>query len=188
MDMLKKAFAAAAVAAALTLTGASAATAASGYPAAPPVCEAVPTTIAVGETSTITCVWVDDELDGRTVTFSTQGPAVRDDTLSSLVFASEKGSSSATAPIAGRTAAVTFTGPAERVYPISVSWSDETEVLLEVPITVTQAADAGPDAGAALPSTGGTVPTEALWIGVGAVGLGAIAVYAAVARRRRSHR
>ena len=37
-----------------------------------------------------------------------------------------------------------------------------------------------------LPATGGDVPMGAIWLGIGAVGLGGIAVTAAAARRRAS--
>ena len=50
---------------------------------------------------------------------------------------------------------------------------------------MTADSDSDSDSGE-LPATGGDVPMGAIWLGIGAVGLGGIAVTAAAARRRAS--
>ncbi|HBS76140.1 MAG TPA: sortase, partial [Microbacterium sp.] len=58
-------------------------------------------------------------------------------------------------------------------------------VIATTEITVTADSDSDSDSGE-LPATGGDVPMGAIWLGIGAVGLGGIAVTAAAARRRAS--
>lgn len=173
--MLKKTFAAAGVAALLLLGGASAASAVS-YPP-DEGCTAVPATIAVGETSVITCVGLDPNVTG---TFTVSGPGVVSDTLSSVVFASTSGTSSVTKTTSATgEVSVNFRGPAAASF--TVSLEAENGQSGSATVTVTDTADGGDED---LAGTGGTVPAAAIWLGVGAIGIGGIAVAAAVARRR----
>src|SRR3954454_20769924 len=93
--MFKKIFAASAVAAVLVFSGASAAMAATTptpTPYPPTVgCTANPATIAVGQTSVITCTGLQPNVSG---TLTVSGPGVQSDTLSSFVHASANGTSS----------------------------------------------------------------------------------------------
>ncbi|MCU4671205.1 LPXTG cell wall anchor domain-containing protein [Microbacterium fluvii] len=187
---MNKAISAVVAAAALTLVGAAAAPAAFAasdasvrtaetYPVAQAECTAEPQTIEIGSASTITCVWDDDSLDGTIVTFATDGPGIGTDSLASLVVASNTGIDTAERTIAGDTASIVFTGPAERVYPITITWGPDaaSTAHVEIPISVVRAT------GDALPATGGSVPSAAIWLGVGALGLGAIAVSVGLGRR-----
>lgn len=96
-------------------------------------------------------------------------------TLTSIVFAAAK--PTVVKPIVGGTATATFTASTVGTYVITVTDATGTPI----PVTITVATGA---AGGGLPSTGGTIPAEALWLGVGAIGLGAIAVTVAMARRK----
>lgn len=174
--MIKKALTATAVAGLLVLGGAAAAHA-DGYP--PEVeCTVTPASITVGGSVTIACTG----FDLTTALFGVDGG---DGTVSSIVRA-------ATAPvvvekpITDGAASATYTAPATAgTYTVFVAQTDGevTEDVAEVSVTVTAATAAG-GGGTALPATGGTVPAAAIWLGVGAVGIGGIAVAAGVARRR----
>lgn len=170
--MLKKALAAMGIAGLFILGGFSTAQA---YPSDIPATVG-DATLAPGQSTVITASDVDGD-----VTFSTSGPGVTTGTLSSIAFTAAAGSSSVVkAANADRVAAATFTAP-------SVGGSFTIQIVDadgdtgSVTITVA-AAEAG--GGAGLPPTGGTLSAAAIWLGVGVVGIGGIAVAAAVARRR----
>lgn len=172
--MLKKTLAAAGVAALLILGGASAATAAD-YPATVG-CTANPATIAVGETSVITCTGLEPNVTG---TLTVTGPGVVPDTLTSIVFASTSGTSSVTKTTsAAGDVSVNFRGPAAGSFTVSLEADNGQSGSAAVTVTAASGGDSG------LPATGSTVPAAAIWLGVGAIGIGGIAVAAAVARRR----
>ena len=168
--MFKKALATIAVAGLLVLGGAGAALA--DYPSDAPV-TAGDTTLTVGQSTTITA---NDLGDYTSVTFSVSPAGAA---LSSIVLASGTGSS-VEKPVVNGSASATFTANAPGNYVVTVS--GEGEALGSVTISVA-AATSGSGAGE-LPATGGTVPAAFIWLGVGAIGLGGIAVAAAVARRR----
>lgn len=166
--MLKKTFAALAVAGLLVLGAASAATAAD-YPVEV-VTSAGSAAVVPGTPTTITI----NNLEGYDeVTFSTTGG-----TLSSIVVAAT--GSSVNKPVVNGSASAKFVSNSAGSFTVTVS-SGGT-VLGST--TVTVAAAGTPGAGGGLPATGGTVPAAAVWLGVGAIGIGGIAVAAAVARRR----
>lgn len=158
--------------AALLLGGAGAALA-EEYPVEPLTCTAAPASITVGGTSDITCTGF---APNSTVEFTSTGG-----TLSSIVFLAAAGTSE-TADDEG-SATTTFTGTAAGEYTVTATGVDAQEQAAEGSATVTvTAADDG------LSATGGTVPTAALWIGIAAIGAGAIIVTAAVVRRRNAQR
>ena len=171
--MFKKALATIAVAGLLVLGGAGAALA--DYPSDAPV-TAGDTTLTVGQSTTITA---NDLGDYTSVTFSVSPAGAA---LSSIVLASGTGSS-VEKPVVNGSASATFTANAPGSYVVTVSGEGET--LGSVTMSVA-AAPSGSGAGGSgeLPATGGTVPAAFIWLGVGAIGLGGIAVAAAVARRR----
>lgn len=179
--MFKKTLAAAIVAGALLFAGASAANADTATDAPyPPDNSSVtvsPNSVAVGQTATITANVPDDYIS---VTFeSTAGS-----TLSSIVAAAATGSSVTKTPTNGvATASFSATTPGTYTVTVSGGTGNAGGEVGSVTITVTAAAAAG-GAGGGLPSTGGEIPAAALWIGAGALGLGALAVVAATARRR----
>lgn len=173
---MKKTLAVLAVSGALLLGGASAASADDGYAVPPPTCAAAPASIAVGETTVITCDF-DDGFDGETVTFGITGPGVRSGSLAAIAFTA-RGTATIEKVVRAGQAATTLTGPAAGAYTVTMAYGPTATMVLPIDVTVTAAA------GAALPITGGSVPTEAIWIGAGALTLGGIAVFAARARRR----
>lgn len=176
--MLKKALIAVGIAGLLALGSASAASAAP-YP--PNVtCRAGAATLSVGETTVINCSGLQPNITG---TLTVTGPGVTPDTLSSIVYAAAVGTSSVTKTTTPEgTVAVNFRGP---FVPGSYTVTLVAENGQEGAATVT-VVDPAPPGG--LPVTGGSIPAGALWLGVGAVGLGGIAVAAAVARRRTHNR
>lgn len=178
--MLKKSLIGAAIAGLLVLGGASAATADS-YPPDGATLTVSPASIAVGGTATLTATGL-GELE--TVYFGSDTPA--GGTIASIVSASSTGP--VAKPVTDGTATATFTAAQPGTYTLAVS--DGETVLDTATITVTAAGSgAGGSggtggAGGNLPATGSEVPAAALWLGVGALGIGGIAVAAAVARRR----
>lgn len=170
--MLKKTLAAVVVAGALLFTGASAANA-DYTPGTGPV--ASDPTPAPGETIVITVTDIPDTVS--VATFATTGAGA---TLSSIVLAASTGSS-VDKDVVDATASANFVATEPGTYTVTVTGDDGTD-LGSVDITV--AAAGGDDD--ELPSTGGTVPAVALWVGAGALGLGGLAVVAATARRRAS--
>ncbi|WP_109210438.1 MULTISPECIES: LPXTG cell wall anchor domain-containing protein [Microbacterium] len=175
--MFKKAFAVVALAGALVL-GTAAAASADPYP--PEVsCTVSPTPVTVGATATIACTG----FDLPTALFGVQSG---DGSLSSIVLADadpvvvEK-------PVTNGAASATYTAPSTPgTYTVLVAQTDGevVEDVAEVSVTVAAAGSGAGSGSGALPATGGTVPGAFIWLGVGAIGLGGIAVAAAVARRR----
>lgn len=174
--MIKKTLAAAAVSALLVLGGSSAAFGLV-YPDDVDM-TANPAVVTVGTPATITAT----DLDGlETVYFGTDGTP--GGSISSIVLAGGSGPVAKT--VTDGTATATFVSSAAGTFVIAVS--DGETVLDTVTVTVTAPAAAG-GGGGSLPATGGTVPAAALWLGVGAIGIGGIAVAAAAARRRAARR
>ncbi|MDE0545405.1 hypothetical protein [Microbacterium sp. C7(2022)] len=187
--MKKKIFAVAAIAAAVSLAGSSAAFA-DEYPS-DVVCVASPASIAPGATSTITCSSETGFIPGEvTGVFATSGPGVVDGTtLSSIVLASADGSASVTKTSStDGVFTATFTAPTVTEttdYTVTLSPEDGDVVgSTTITVAVDDAAAGGEGGEDGLPATGGAAPMAAIWLGVGAVGIGGIAVAAAVARRR----
>lgn len=168
--MLKKYVAAAGIAAAFLFVGAGAASAAA-YPADVPIV-AEDTTPGVGVPTLLTVTGL-GALDD--VTFSASGCA-------SATF-EESGSATATVPVVDESASATFVATAAGTCTVSVL--DGDTVIGSTVLTVGTPASSGGGTGG-LPPTGGDVPAAAIWLGVGALAVGGIAV-AAAAARRRSH-
>lgn len=138
------------------------------------VVTASPASVTPGASSTITATG----LDGETATFAvTSGPAGA--TITSIVYAAALPST--TKNVVDGSASATFTPAAAGNYVVTVTSGEETQ---SVSVSVGTASAGGGSGSGTLPATGGTVPVEALWLGVGILGLGGIAVTAAVARRR----
>ena len=169
--MFKKFLSAAGIAA-VFIFGSAAAAAADEYPADAPVV-ATDTTLAPGQSVTITA---NDLGDYATVTFSANGG-----TLASIVAAAGTGTSVEKTVVNG-SASATFTAPTTAGSYVVTVTAPGGEVLGSVTLTV--AAAGGGGAGGGLPATGGSVPAAMIWAGVGALGLGGIAVAAVAARRR----
>ena len=169
--MFKKTFAAIAVAGLLVLGGAGAASA--DYTPDPPTVVVSDTTPAVGQTITITFNNLNVPFVRITVT---PGQGV---TLASLVHAA--GSGGVEKQVVDGSASVQFTASQTGTYVVTAV-DGEGNVVATQTITVGTAAAGG--GSAQLPATGGEVPGAFIWLGVGAIGLGGIAVAAAVARRR----
>ena len=165
--MFKKTFAAIAVAGLLVLGSASAASA--DYTPDPPV-TVTDNTPAPGQSVTITF----SELGDRTSVSITVTPSAGV-TLASLVHAS---AGSITKPVVNGSASVTFTAANAGTYVVS------NDAGQSVTLTVAAASAGGSTGSGQLPATGGEVPGAIIWLGVGAIGLGGIAVAAGVARRR----
>jgi len=189
--VLKKVFATVGLAVLLALGGGSAA---SAYPATAS-CSANPTTFAVGGSTTILCVGLRPLITG---TLTVTGPGVQPGSLSSIVLAGAVGSASVTKTTTPEgTVAVTFTGPiVPGAYTISLVAEDGASGSTTVNVVPAGGSGTGGTSGGTqsgtggtgLSATGGTVPAAAIWFGVGAVGLGAIAVAAAASRRRAQNR
>jgi hypothetical protein len=175
--MLKKTLSVVGLATALILGG-SAAALADGYPVGVAV-TASDTTPTVGQPITVTATGLDD-YEGEEVTFATSGAGT---TLSSIVLAS--GSiTTVDKTVADGAASATFTASRAGTYTIAVL--DANVELGEVTVTVAAAGGGSGGTGGtgALPATGSTVPGAVIWAGVGAIGLGGIAIAAVAARRR----
>lgn len=166
--MFKKAFAAIAVAGLLVLGGAGAASADYTVDNGATVTDTTPTP---GQSVTITF----SELGDRTSIVITVTPSAGV-TLASLVHAGAAGS--ITKPVSNGSASVVFTAANAGTYVVS------NDAGQSVTLTVAAAGAGGSTGSGQLPATGGEVPGAIIWLGVGAIGLGGIAVAAAVARRR----
>lgn len=182
--MFKKTLTVIGVSAALILGG-SAAASADTYPVPPGGVEATDTTIAPGETVTLTV----NEIQGETsATFTASGGS---STLASVVFASAGGSSVTKSVVGGSTSAA-FTPLSEGDHTIVVVGGSGA-TLASIVISVDESFRGGAAGGTGSGGTGGSgglaitgsdVPVTALWFGAGALGLGGIAVAAGVARKR----
>ncbi len=180
--MLKKTFAAVGLAGLLVLGGSAAANA-DTYP---PIGEEDVTisvsalTIAPGAVSTIT-------VEGLAET-TTEVVFVAEGETATLASAAPIAGAFITKPVMDGMASADFSATAAGTYTVAVSSLDA--VYGSVDITVDPALAGGPgDPGTpggpgGLPVTGGAFPATALWLGLGAVGIGGIAVAAGVARRR----
>ncbi|HAS33353.1 MAG: hypothetical protein CMH38_14695 [Microbacterium sp.] len=173
--MFKKSFAALAIAGALVLGGSAAATAytPSGGAVSDPV-------IAPGQSTIITFTGLEayDQ-----VVFTITGPSGA--SLTSIAYAASGDTVySVTKDVVDGSASATFTGGGAGTYEVVLTDTDGN-VIATTEITVTADSDSDSDSGE-LPATGGDVPMGAIWLGIGAVGLGGIAVTAAAARRRAS--
>lgn len=172
--MLKKTLAAVALAGALIL-GTAAAASAGTYPDTAPVTAASPT-ITVGGSTVITATGLGDR---DTVTFAHNAGA--SGSIASIAFASASTTSVDKSVTAG-TASATFSASAPGTYTVSVL--DGSAVLGSVQVTVAAAGSGSDASGGGLPDTGGAIPVGAVWLGVGVIGLGGIALAAVSARRR----
>lgn len=183
--MIKKALTALAVAGALVFAGSAAANA---YTVPPPPIVG-DTTLAPGVPTTITITGLEDY---DQVVFSVAGGA----TLASLVHTATA-TVSVTKPVSNGTASAIFSSDVAGTFVVNVSDTAGnliTSVTLAVDPSFADTGSGGSggvvggSGGASgvggLPATGGDVPVAAIWLGVGAVGIGGIAVVAAVARRR----
>lgn len=177
--MLTRILTTTAIAAAIILAGPVAANAENRYPPEN-ACTASPTSIGQGDTSVITCEpdTFGSEVD---VQLTVTGPGVQPGTIAFISFAAATQTTTIVkTSAADGSVSATFTAPtaASGTYIITAA---DADVSRSASVTVTAAS------AAALPSTGGTVPVAALWIGIGAIGIGGIAVAAAAARRRAHH-
>lgn len=154
------------------LGGAAAASA--DYPVDAPVTVS-DTTPVVGQPVTITF----GELGDLESVFFSVSPSTGA-TLASIVLASA--GTSVEKPVVDGSATATFTAQTSGTYVVSIS--DGETVIGSVTLDVAPAGSGAGGSSGDLPATGGAVPGAFVWLGVGAVGLGAIAVAAAVARRR----
>ncbi|MBN9201567.1 MAG: hypothetical protein ABS61_01860 [Microbacterium sp. SCN 70-18] len=177
--MLKKTAAALAVAGVIAL---GSATPAFAYPVAPsPGCTVSPAAFTAGVPSTIACVGLPT---GPTV-FSVTGPGVVPGVLASVASASASGSTSVT-KTAGEDGAVSaaFTPPQTAAYTITVVDAEGATVASETLPAASGTGTGGSASGGGLAVTGGVFSAEMAWLGIGIIGVGGIAVTAAVARRR----
>ncbi|NYF15545.1 hypothetical protein HDC37_000357 [Microbacterium sp. AK009] len=164
----------------LLVLGSSAAAMADGY-ASDVETTAGDVTLTPGQATVITA----QNVDG-TVTFSTSGAGVSENTLTSIAFAAVVTSDDAIKQAdENRTAQATFTAPtAGGTYRIDITDGDGDTDSITVTVASASSGGAG-GTGGTLPATGSdAVPAAAIWLGAGAVGLGGIAITAAVARRR----
>ena len=173
--MFKKAFATIAVAGLLVLGGAGAASA--DYPAGVPGTVS-DTTPAVGQSVTVTFT----ELGDLETVFFSVTPSTGA-TLASIVVASS-GGSSVEKPVSNGSASASFTAQTAGTYVVSVSDGETTIGSVTLNVAAAGSGSGGTSGSGELPATGGEVPGAIIWLGVGAIGLGGIAVAAAVARRR----
>jgi hypothetical protein len=168
--MLKKTLAAAAFAAVLVLGGASAASA--DYTPDPPTVVVSDTTPAVGQTITITFNNLNVPFVRITVN---PGQGV---TLASVVRTAASGG--VEKQVVNGSASAQFTASTAGTYTVSAADASGNVVGSQ-----TLSVGTSSSGGSSLPATGGgDVPAAVIWLGVGAVGIGGIAVAAAVARRR----
>ncbi len=177
--MLKKTAAALAVAGVIAL---GSATPAFAYPVDPEAgCTVSPAAFTAGTPSVISCVG----LPAGPTTFTVAGPGVVPGVIASVASASASGSASVTKDASAEgTASATFTPPQTASYSITVVDAEGNTVASETLPAASGTGTGGSASGGGLAVTGGSVAGEVVWLGVGALGLGGIAVAAAVARRR----
>lgn len=185
--MFKKFLAAAGVAGLLVLGTAAAANADYASEVDLTAQDATP---APGQSTVLTATGL---VDGPVI-FGTEGAGVEPNTLSSIAFAAEFPTSVVEKTAVDGVATATFTAPqTPGEYLVTVFDSEQNSA--QITITVAAATGATPGTGGgsgggtgtggSLPATGGdAIPAAAIWLGAGAVGLGGIAITAAVARRR----
>lgn len=177
--MLKKTAAALAVAGVIAL---GSATPAFAYPVAPaPGCTVSPAAFTAGVPSVISCVG----LPAGPTTFTVVGPGVTPGVIASVASASASASASVTKDASAEgTVSATFTPPQTASYSITVVDAEGATVVSETLPAASGTGTGGSASGGGLAVTGGAISGEVVWLGVGALGLGGIAVAAAVARRR----
>ncbi|MGQ3200771.1 MAG: hypothetical protein ACT6TF_12695, partial [Microbacterium aurantiacum] len=177
--MLKKTAAALAVAGVIAL---GSATPAFAYPVDPEAgCTVSPAAFTAGTPSVISCVG----LPAGPTTFTVVGPGVVPGVLASVASAAASGSASVTKDASAEgTVSATFTPPQTASYSITVVDAEGNTVASETLPAASGTGTGGSASGGGLAVTGGSVAGEVVWLGVGALGLGGIAVAAAVARRR----
>lgn len=175
--MIKKTLTAVGIAGFIVLAGASAANA--DYASEVETTVGDPTLVP-GQATIITATNVDG-----TTTFATSGPGVTENTLTSISFAAVAADTAVKEAGDDRTAEATFTAPtAGGTYTIAITDADGDSQSVTITVAAASTGAAG-GTGGSLPATGGdAVPAAAIWLGAGAVGLGGIAITAAVARRR----
>ena len=178
---MKRILTTAALVAALTLGGASAAGAFT-YPVDEPDVQVSEPTVAPGVPTVVSVTDIDPSI--TQVTFTSTGPSVA--TLSSLVAAAVA-SAPVVKPVVDGSASVTFSATTPGVYTVRAAGGGEE--LGSVQITVTGSSTGQPGGGDqgddGLAKTGTDVPVGALIAGVGALGLGAVVLGAAAVRRRK---
>ncbi|WP_248240073.1 hypothetical protein [Microbacterium kunmingense] len=177
--MIKKTLTAVGIAGFIVLAGASAANA--DYASEVEATVADPTVVP-GQATIITATNVDG-----TTTFATSGPGVTENTLTSISFAAVAADTAVKEAGDDRTAQATFTAPtAGGTYTVRITDADGDTQSVTLTVAAADSGSGGTGGtGGSLPATGGdAVPAAAIWLGAGAVGLGGIAVTAAVARRR----
>lgn len=177
---MKKTLTSLALAGLIVAGGASAATAAE-YPDDAPDITISDVTPVPGQSVTLS-VQVPDGV--TEVTFTVNG-APAGSTLTSMVFASAATVDlSVVKPVVNNTASAVFTpaGPGN----FTAVVTGEGMAPISIGIAVAAAAPAPGENPGGLPATGADVPAGVIWAGVGALGLGGIAVAAAAARRRAS--
>ncbi|MEI3865713.1 hypothetical protein V6S02_01320 [Microbacterium sp. CCNWLW134] len=187
--MFKKFLAAAGVAGLLVLGTAAAANADYASEVDLTAQDATPTP---GQSTLLTATGL---VDGPVI-FGTEGPGVEPNTLSSIAFAAEFPTSVVEKTAVDGVATATFTAPQTAgEYVVTVFDSEQNSAQITITVAAatggtpgtpgTPGAGGGTGTGGSLPATGGNaVPAAAIWLGAGAVGLGGIAITAAVARRR----
>lgn len=176
---MKKTITSLALAGILVLGGASAAFA-DRYPDEEPDIVASDTTPVAGQPVTLT-VQVPDGINE--VTFSIEG-APAGSTLASMVHAAAATVDlSVVKPVVDNTASAVFTPAGNGTFTVLVTAPGMDPISLDVVVGAAVAPGAGEDPDD-LATTGGEVSAGVIWAGVGALGLGGIAVATAAARRR----
>ena len=177
--MFKKAMAVFGVSALMVLGASSAALADSNYPPSGGVTVG-DTTITVGNNTTINVSGVGNEVNVTFVIVVSPGGG----SLASVAAAA--------APVgvtkvpSGDTASAVFSATVPGDHTVTVTGASGTvygSATINVAAAGTGAA-VGAGSNGGLPATGGVVPAAALWLGIGAMGIGGIAVAAVAARRR----
>ncbi|MFD5213437.1 hypothetical protein [Microbacterium sp. NPDC058345] len=177
---VKKTMTSLALAGILVLGGASAAIADPNYPVDEPDIVASDTTPAVGQPVTLTVTVPDGVTE---VTFSITG-APAGSTLASTVFAAAGTVDlSVDKAVTDNTASAVFTPAAAGEYRVVVTGEGMDPLYIDVVVGATSGGGTQTDDDG-LAVTGGNVPVGVIWAGVGAIGLGGIAVAAAAVRRR----
>lgn len=181
--MLKRIVSVIGISGALMFLGAGAATA-DTYP--PDVtCTVQAPTITPGQSTVIECGGDGTVPAGTTAVYTVSGAGVSASSLSSVFAAVGTAQVTKTADGNG-TLSATFTAPqvtGTHNYTISVADTAGT-FAATASITVNGPSGGEGAAGGGLSTTGGTVPAALIWGGIGALGIGGIAIAAALARRR----
>lgn len=174
---MKKLLTSLALAGILVAGGASAASAAE-YPVDPVITTSDSTPVP-GQAITLT---VQVPAGVTEVTFTINGAPVGS-TLTSTVFAAANTVDLSVAkPVVNGTATAVFTPSGPGTFTVTASAPGMATQTLTLVVAAGQSDD--DDDSDDLATTGGDIPAGVIWVGVGAIGLGGIAVAAAAARRR----